>query len=200
MQLISHDAKLKERMDEDERAAIELAVTEREKALLPVYAQIAEQFADLHDAPGRMKAKGVVRDIVEWRDARRFFYARLRRRLAEFKLRDRVIKATSVSSEEEKLSPISASKLVKKWFTSSSSFDVEKWEDDKVVMAWLREEEYAIEKKLIALKTESVARAVKSAASFSEEGLIEGLRSYMSNLPRDKAEVFANDLSDILDL
>ena len=32
-------------------------VSDREKALLPVYQQLATTFADLHDRPGRMKAK-----------------------------------------------------------------------------------------------------------------------------------------------
>ncbi|KAK1953648.1 acetyl-CoA carboxylase, partial [Colletotrichum sublineola] len=41
-------------------------MTLREKQLLPVYSQIALQFADLHDRSGRMKAKGVIRDQLEY--------------------------------------------------------------------------------------------------------------------------------------
>lgn len=67
----------------DEEAEITAKINAREEKLLPVYTQIATQFAELHDRPGRMKAKGVVRDIVEWQNARRFFYWRARRRLAE---------------------------------------------------------------------------------------------------------------------
>jgi hypothetical protein len=55
----------------------------REKALLPVYHQVATAFADLHDTPGRMSAKGVIRRVVSWEHSRTFFYWRLRRRLAE---------------------------------------------------------------------------------------------------------------------
>ncbi len=55
----------------------------REKLLSPVYHQVATAFADLHDTPGRMTAKGVVRRIVSWEQSRVFFYWRLRRRLAE---------------------------------------------------------------------------------------------------------------------
>ena len=104
-------------MEDKERASLQQAVKERENSLLPVYAQIAEQFADLHDTPGRMKAKGVIRDIVEWKDARRIFYGRLKRRLAEFRLRDRIVEVGSVG-EEMKTS--TASKLLKKWFVSGS--------------------------------------------------------------------------------
>lgn len=33
---------------------------EREEFLLPIYHQVAVQFADLHDTPGRMQEKGVI--------------------------------------------------------------------------------------------------------------------------------------------
>ena len=45
--------------------------------------QVAHEFADLHDRSGRMKAKGVVRDILEWKTSRSYFYWRVKRRLAE---------------------------------------------------------------------------------------------------------------------
>lgn len=44
---------------------------------------MAHEFADLHDRSGRMKAKGVVRDILEWKSSREYFYWRVKRRLAE---------------------------------------------------------------------------------------------------------------------
>jgi acetyl-CoA carboxylase/biotin carboxylase 1 len=37
----------------------------------------------MHDGPVRMLAKGMLRGIVPWRQARAFFVTRLRRRLAE---------------------------------------------------------------------------------------------------------------------
>lgn len=45
--------------------------------------QVAHEFADLHDRAGRMKAKGVVRDVVEWGKSREYFFWRTKRRLAE---------------------------------------------------------------------------------------------------------------------
>ncbi|KAI5299578.1 rab guanine nucleotide exchange factor S2, partial [Ascosphaera pollenicola] len=62
---------------------IKAKMTEREELLLPVYLQIALQFADLHDRAGRMEAKGVIRQALLWKNSRRFFYWRLRRRLNE---------------------------------------------------------------------------------------------------------------------
>lgn len=52
--------------------------------------KVAVQFADLHDTPGRMEARGAVRKVVPWSESRSFFYWRLRRRLAEFDLRKQV--------------------------------------------------------------------------------------------------------------
>lgn len=48
---------------------------------------MAHEFADLHDRSGRMKAKGVVRDILEWKSSREYFYWRVKRRLAENEVR-----------------------------------------------------------------------------------------------------------------
>ncbi|CAI2178100.1 16245_t:CDS:2 [Funneliformis geosporum] len=39
------------------------------------------QFADLHDIPGRIKSKETIRKSLEWKESRRFFYWRVRRRL-----------------------------------------------------------------------------------------------------------------------
>ena len=52
----------------------------REQALLPMYRQVAAAFAQMHDSPVRMVAKGVLRGIVPWQQARPFLAARLRRR------------------------------------------------------------------------------------------------------------------------
>ena len=49
----------------------------------PLHPQAARAFADMHDTPVRMLAKGVIRGIVPWAQSRRFFATRLRRRLAE---------------------------------------------------------------------------------------------------------------------
>ena len=80
---------------------LERQLAEREKFLLPVYQQAAVMFCDLHDTPGRMLEKGVIRvriarksraerepfsvlkDTLDWQTSREFFYWRLKRRLAE---------------------------------------------------------------------------------------------------------------------
>ena len=58
------------------------AIKKRENALLPMYTQVAHEFADLHDRSGRMFAKGVINGVVQWPKAREYFYNRLQRRLS----------------------------------------------------------------------------------------------------------------------
>lgn len=57
---------------------------------------MAHEFADLHDRSGRMKAKGVVRDIIDWKSSRQYFYWRVKRRLAEKEIR-KMLKAADPS-------------------------------------------------------------------------------------------------------
>jgi acetyl-CoA carboxylase/biotin carboxylase 1 len=58
-------------------------IKEREEQLKPLYLQVAHTFADLHDRAGRMKAKGVIREIVPWQRSREYFYWRIRRYSAQ---------------------------------------------------------------------------------------------------------------------
>ena len=66
-------------------------IRSREKVLLPLYTQIAHEFADLHDRAGRMKAKGCITDVLEWRSARGYFYWRIRRRQLEDQLKEQLV-------------------------------------------------------------------------------------------------------------
>jgi len=47
-------------MSPSDRKELETKLKEREEFLLPIYHQVAVQFADLHDTPGRMQEKGVI--------------------------------------------------------------------------------------------------------------------------------------------
>jgi acetyl-CoA carboxylase / biotin carboxylase 1 len=59
------------------------AARDVENSLLPQYRDVAVRFADLHDTYVRMKATGVVRDAVLWKESRRHFYHKLQRKLKE---------------------------------------------------------------------------------------------------------------------
>ena len=67
----------------------------REKALAPLYMQVAHEFADLHDRAGRMKAKGCISEVLEWRSARGFFYWRILRRQKQDAVLEAILKASA---------------------------------------------------------------------------------------------------------
>jgi len=92
---------------EKERLQHELKA--RERQLLPLYTSIAVHFADLHDRTGRMQAVGVIRQGVEWKNARRFFFWRVKRRL----LLDHLVR--KLRKVNDLLSYCEAVKLVEGW-------------------------------------------------------------------------------------
>ena len=61
---------------------LETSLETREKYLLPIYHQISVTFADLHDTPGRMMQKKVIRNIIDWTKSRKYFYWRFRHLIA----------------------------------------------------------------------------------------------------------------------
>ena len=96
-------------------------------------------FADLHDTPGRMKAKGVIRRQVQWAESRSFFYWRLRRRLQEFD----VVNACGIKNVVgERKQAIHA---LQQWYcetataaagAGSAAAIAAAWEDDRKMVAW----------------------------------------------------------------
>lgn len=91
-----------------------VAIRAREKALLPIYQQVARQFADMHDTPVRMLAKGVIRSIVPWPHARAFFATRLKRRLMEETL------VHHVHSTDASVGHAAALAMVRGWYAQAT--------------------------------------------------------------------------------
>lgn len=84
-------------------AAAKADLAAREKQLLPMYQQVALQFADAHDRAARTVSKGCARSALQWADSRRYFYNRLRRRLAEESAISRIGAANPALTREEKV-------------------------------------------------------------------------------------------------
>jgi len=101
--LMQLDAELRaEGLTDDMKRQLQAQIKDREERLLPFYKTVAVQFADMHDTPGRMLAKGVISNVVSWKSARGFFYWRLRRRLNEFKFLNNMQSLTSCPRSELK--------------------------------------------------------------------------------------------------
>ena len=147
-QLLTLDKQLNVEADATTKELVQAQIAKRERALLPVYGQIAVQFCELHDTPGRMKAVGVIEREVKWSESRNFFYWRLRRKLAEFDVRKKVIEAADVGRGVKTPTPIEASNLIKNWFVETPGMDELKWVDDKAVLTWMAHYHQHLEEKI----------------------------------------------------
>lgn len=79
--MMQYQQELNKATDPVEKKTLTGLMKEREEILTGAYHQVALNFADLHDRPTRMLAKGAINDIVPWQKSRQFFHLRLRRLL-----------------------------------------------------------------------------------------------------------------------
>ncbi|XP_051549679.1 acetyl-CoA carboxylase-like isoform X1 [Myxocyprinus asiaticus] len=115
-----------------ERKDLEAKLKAREEFLLPIYHQVAVQFVDLHDTPGRMQEKGVITDILDWKNARSFFYWRLRRLLLEEVVKNEIVLAN------KDLSNGHIQSMLRRWFVETEgTVKAYLWDNNKVVVEWL---------------------------------------------------------------
>jgi acetyl-CoA carboxylase / biotin carboxylase 1 len=158
---------------------IKKQMTEREQLLLPVYSQISLQFADLHDRAGRMKAKHVIRESLRWREARRFFYWRVRRRLNE----EYIVKRISAASKEQAANRERHLKTLAAW-TGIPDFE----HADREVAMWYEDNRKMVHEKVEALKSEGVAFDVAALLRANGKGGLKGVQQVLSMLPVEERE------------
>lgn len=172
----------------EKQTEIKNQMTERENLLLPVYSQISLQFADLHDRAGRMKAKDTIRHPLQWKNARRFFYWRLRRRLNE----ESVLKKMATSSIRGPVSRAHNLRNLQAW-TGIQDFE----HDDRAVASWYEENKKLVNAKVEALRSEGVASDVASLLRGNKEGGLAGVKQVLSMLPVAEREEVLKHLSAI---
>ncbi|GLE00136.1 hypothetical protein PINS_up008863 [Pythium insidiosum] len=184
---------------EREEPKIQREIKNRENALLPVYVQVATEFADLHDTPGRMKAKHCIRDIVAWRESRKFFYWRLKRQLAEFQLRRDIMAATN-----NKASFLDAEQYLKAWFTESVNAGrvprqtnvsvAELWSHgDKDVLLWFASDKEWIKTRFLGLTRERTTNQVVELGLKDPKAAVAGILELLHQLsPKDREEAVAS--------
>jgi acetyl-CoA carboxylase / biotin carboxylase 1 len=184
---------------------IKSQIKHRENSLLPVYEQIAVQFCELHDTPGRMKRVGVIHQEVEWSEARSFFYWRLRRKLAEFDLRKQLIGAANVGRGNNSLSPSEASALIESWFYETTGSPRESWNDDKLVLTWMADNHSYLEQMIIGYTKEVVVNEVYQVMTagggtgrIGTLGIVEGLEKAIHAMPAQDRDVVVEMISRII--
>lgn len=159
--------------------AVKAKMTERENLLLPVYSQVSLQFADLHDRAGRMKAKNVIRDSLKWREARRFFYWRVRRRLNE----EYIVKRMTAASKNPIASRARHLETLAAW-TAVPKFDTA----DREVAMWYEENRKMVHEKVEAMKVEGVAFDIAALLRANGRGALKGVQQVLSMLPAAERE------------
>lgn len=158
---------------------VKAKMNEREQLLLPVYMQISLQYADLHDRAGRMQAKNTIRKALQWQNARRFFYWRLRRRLNEEYVLKRMIQSTAKDLQ----SRATSLKTLEAW-SGIPKFS----EDDMSVAMWYEENRKDVHSKIEALKAESIAYDVAALMRSNKDGGLKGVAQVLSMLPVEEKE------------
>ncbi|KAF6175732.1 hypothetical protein GIB67_022734 [Kingdonia uniflora] len=174
--------------------ALQHQIKSREKQLLPVYTQIAARFAELHDTSLRMAAKGVIKEVVDWRNSRHFFYKRLRRRVSEGSLVKTVKEAGG-----DNLSHKSAGDLIKKWFLATSEVGEKVWLNDDEFFTW-KDEPRNYEEHLQELRMQKVMLQLSSLGESTSDlrALPQGLAALLSKVEPSVRQNLVEELQKVL--
>ncbi|WJX38678.1 acetyl-coenzyme-A carboxylase [Trifolium repens] len=176
--------------------SVQQQIKSREKQLLPLYTQIATKFAELHDTSLRMAAKGVIREVLDWRNSRSVFYRRLHRRIGEHSLINSVRDAAG-----DQLSHVSAMNLLKDWYVNS---DIAKgredaWLDDEAFFRW-RDDPLNYEDKLKELRVQRLLLQLTNIgdSALDLQALPQGLAALLSKLEASSRDKLTNELRKVL--
>jgi acetyl-CoA carboxylase/biotin carboxylase 1 len=180
-------ADLKRRLNDpntprDDLAKIKVNLNTREQQLKPIYTQIAIQFADLHDRAGRMAAKGAIRMPLQWRNARRFFHWRLRRRLGEETILKKMAGVAGAHGEEATSRKIGLDYL-RAW-SGIEQYDVA----DEKVAKWCEGNGEEVQKKIDALKKDGIKRDVAALMGVNLGAVLESVKNGLDTMPLNEKE------------
>ncbi|KAK3538673.1 hypothetical protein QTP86_012135 [Hemibagrus guttatus] len=179
-------------LSEKERSDVEAELRGREEFLLPIYHQVAVQFADLHDTPGRMQEKGVITDILDWKNARSFFYWRLRRLLLEEKVKSEIVQAN------RDLSNGHIKSMLRRWFIETEgTVKAYLWDNNKAVVEWLEKHlpqqeglRSVIRENIKYLKRDYALKHIRSLMEMNPEVAMDCIIHMAQNItPSQRAEI-----------
>ncbi|XP_041854600.1 acetyl-CoA carboxylase isoform X2 [Melanotaenia boesemani] len=171
---------------------LEAKLKEREEFLLPIYHQVAVQFVDLHDTPGRMQEKGVITDILDWKSARTFFYWRLRRLLLE-----QVVKCEILLANKD-LSDGHIQSMLRRWFVETEgTVKAYLWDNNQVVVEWLERHlskedgtRSAIRENIKYLKRENTLKHIRSLVQANPDVAMDCIIQMSQNItPSQRAKL-----------
>uniref|UniRef100_G3S1F5 acetyl-CoA carboxylase n=1 Tax=Gorilla gorilla gorilla TaxID=9595 RepID=G3S1F5_GORGO len=179
-------------LSDKDRKDLEGRLKAREDLLLPIYHQVAVQFADFHDTPGRMLEKGVISDILEWKTARTFLYWRLRRLLLEDQVKQEILQASG------ELSHVHIQSMLRRWFVETEgAVKAYLWDNNQVVVQWLEQHWQAgdgprstIRENITYLKHDSVLKTIRGLVEENPEVAVDCVIYLSQHIsPAERAQV-----------
>lgn len=186
------DAQLKGCTDMAEIDQLKTRIRQRESVLATVYEQLAVQFADLHDTPGRMEAVGVIRRQVQWAESRSYFYWRLRRRLAECDMARTLRKLNPEFTRTESLQQIH------NWFKATASpAEQQIWEDDKRMLGWLKDHEPGLRNFMMEIHERAIMQQTEHLVMDEYPAFVAALKKIYRSLPPSQQQQFRQTLSSL---
>uniref|UniRef100_A0A8C3N0R0 Uncharacterized protein n=1 Tax=Geospiza parvula TaxID=87175 RepID=A0A8C3N0R0_GEOPR len=175
-----------------DRKELEAKLKEREEFLAPMYQQVAMQFADLHDTPGRMQEKGAITDVLDWKTSRTFFYWRLRRLLLEEAVKSKIHEANPELTDGQ----IQA--MLRRWFVEvEGTVKAYLWDSNKDLVEWLEkqltEEEgvrSVVEENIKYISRDYVLKQIRSLVQANPEVAMDSIVHMTQHIsPTQRAEV-----------
>ena len=175
----------------EEIAKIQAKFEQRENELIPLYHQVAVHFADMHDTPCRLKAKGCINDEIPWNKARKYFYHRLCRRLAEEEVINRILKADPDLSRE------AAKQYIIDWWLADhpqkelSNLSMEEY--DETMTQWLKSD-LKLQELIQTVATDYNFKQITKQLKQDQYSYISGFKKYLNNLDEVTKKAFIKEL------
>ncbi|KAM9858236.1 acetyl-CoA carboxylase 2 isoform 2-T2 [Aulostomus maculatus] len=179
-------------LSEKQCRELESKLKAREEFLLPIYHQVAVQFVDLHDTPGRMQEKGVITDILDWKNARTFFYWRLRRLLLEQVVKYEILQANKELSDGHMQS------MLRRWFVETEgTVKAYLWDNNQAIVEWLEKHwskedgtRAAIRENIKYLKRENTLKHIRSLVQANPDVAMDCIIHMSQNIsPSQRAKL-----------
>jgi len=187
--LVRLDGQLAQAAPEDS-GALRSKIASREANALSAFVPAANAFADLHDTPGRMMAKGVIRGVVPWARSRGYFYWRLRRRLAQASVLQQLVSSSEGMGQDGALA------AVRGWYLSTMSSEGmavgapsvadSLWNDDLRVLRWLAVHRESIQGRALVMRRESVLDRVVALGREDPMAVVSGVLALVHALPAEQ--------------
>jgi acetyl-CoA carboxylase / biotin carboxylase 1 len=159
----------------------------RIKELMPIYSNIAVQFCDLQDTPGRMKAKNCINDIIEWKNSRKFFYYRLKRKILELENNKKI--------KEFKKGDFFERKKLFDDFVSKTMNDTTIFNDNEKYIEWIEKNGEEIIKFYENLKNEKYYQNIIELFENDKELTINSIIKFINSnnlTDEEKQKIFKN--------